>query len=224
MSLASSSASRAAILERIRSQQGRSGSTSEAEFNQAREHIAKHEVGPQPSFARIAPNELVTHFQAQCDRLQTTHELVNSASEAPVAIARYVSSLDGEQTLVAWPDLQPLDWAMQSLTLRFGNAKDGDTIGITSCFCAVAETGTLLLLSSAAMPKTVALLPDTHICLLPKSRIVATMEEAFALVRKEVGQPPRSMFFVSGPSRTADIEQTLVIGAHGPYRVHVVLV
>jgi L-lactate dehydrogenase complex protein LldG len=74
------------------------------------------------------------------------------------------------------------------------------------------------------MPKTVALLPDTHICVLPKSRIVATMEDAFALVREEIGQPPRSMFFVSGPSRTADIEQTLVIGAHGPYRVHVVLV
>ena len=57
-----------------------------------------------------------------------------------------------------------------------------------------------------------------------KSRLVATMEDAFQLVRVEMGELPRATFFVSGPSRTADIEQTIVIGAHGPYRVHVVLV
>jgi L-lactate dehydrogenase complex protein LldG len=134
----SSSISRAAILERIRSQQGRSGSTSEAEFSQAREHMAKHERGPQPSVARIAPEELLTHFQTQCDRLQTTHELVNAASELPTAIARYISSLEGERRLVAWPELQPLDWVTQSLAPRFGVAEDGDTVGVTGCFCAIA--------------------------------------------------------------------------------------
>jgi L-lactate dehydrogenase complex protein LldG len=55
------------------------------------------------------------------------------------------------------------------------------------------------------------------------ARLVDTMEESFALVRSEVGDPPRAVFFVSGPSRTADIEQTIVIGAHGPYRVHIIL-
>ena len=49
------------------------------------------------------------------------------------------------------------------------------------------------------------------------------MEAAFALLRAERGELPRATWFVSGPSRTADIEQTLVIGAHGPYRVHVIL-
>jgi L-lactate dehydrogenase complex protein LldG len=81
-----------------------------------------------------------------------------------------------------------------------------------------------LLLGAPATPKTTALLPETHICVVKKSRMVATMEDAFALMRREIGEPPRATFFVSGPSRTADIEQTIVIGAHGPYRVHVILV
>jgi L-lactate dehydrogenase complex protein LldG len=50
------------------------------------------------------------------------------------------------------------------------------------------------------------------------------MEDAFQLLRDEKGKLPRATFFVSGPSRTADIEQTIVIGAHGPYRVHVIII
>ncbi|HQY47241.1 MAG TPA: LUD domain-containing protein, partial [Usitatibacteraceae bacterium] len=83
---------------------------------------------------------------------------------------------------------------------------------------------TLLLLSSPATPKLNALLPETHVCVVRASRILDTMEDAFALLRAEAGEPPRATFFVSGPSRTADIEQTIVIGAHGPYRVHAVIV
>jgi L-lactate dehydrogenase complex protein LldG len=56
------------------------------------------------------------------------------------------------------------------------------------------------------------------------SRIVGSMEEAFALALKERGGLPRATNFISGPSRTGDIEQTIVLGAHGPYRVHVILV
>jgi L-lactate dehydrogenase complex protein LldG len=94
---------------------------------------------------------------------------------------------------------------------------------VTDCFCAIGETGTLLLLSSPLTPKLHALLPETHICVVSQSRILATMEDAFDRLRTERGVLPRSTFFVSGPSRTADIEQTIVIGAHGPYRVHVII-
>ena len=103
-------------------------------------------------------------------------------------------------------------------------AGDADRVGITGCFCAVAETGTLLLLSGTDTPATVSLLPETHVALVDTARIVATMEDAFALLRAERGEVPRAINFISGPSRTGDIEQTIVLGAHGPCRVHLVLV
>ena len=80
-----------------------------------------------------------------------------------------------------------------------------------------------MLCSAPDHPATVSLLPETHIALVPASRIVPGMEEAFALARSELGQLPRAVNFISGPSRTGDIEQTIVLGAHGPYRVHLVI-
>ncbi len=82
----------------------------------------------------------------------------------------------------------------------------------------------LMLLSGPATPATTSLLPETHIAVLPLDRLVATMEDAWGLLRAEGGTMPRAVNFVSGPSRTADIEQTVTLGAHGPYRVHIVIV
>jgi L-lactate dehydrogenase complex protein LldG len=101
---------------------------------------------------------------------------------------------------------------------------DSDLVGITDSDCAVAETGTLMLLSGIDSPATVSLLPETHIAIVRASRVVSGMEEAWNLVRDERGQLPRAVNFISGPSRTGDIEQTIVLGAHGPYRVHIVVV
>ena len=117
-----------------------------------------------------------------------------------------------------------LDWDGAGIAFDDRPATSQDRTGLTGCFCAIAETGTTLLLSAPESPKLTALLPETHVCVVRAARLLDTMEDAFALLRREVGEPPRSVFFVSGPSRTADIEQTIVIGAHGPYRVHVVIV
>jgi len=80
-----------------------------------------------------------------------------------------------------------------------------------------------MLLSGPDTPASVSLLPETHVALLPVKRIVARMEDAWALARREHALLPRAVNFVSGPSRTADIEQTVTLGAHGPYRVLIVL-
>ena len=103
-------------------------------------------------------------------------------------------------------------------------ARDGDLVGITTAFCAIAETGTLMMVSGPRTPAATSLLPETHIALVRADRIVRGMEEAWQLLRAELGAPPRAVTFISGPSRTADIEQTVTLGAHGAYRVHLILI
>ena len=76
----------------------------------------------------------------------------------------------------------------------------------------------------AATPTASALLPDTHVAIVRAERIVSGLEEAFGHVRSELGRMPRALNFISGPSRTGDIEQTIVLGAHGPFRVHLLVV
>ncbi len=99
-----------------------------------------------------------------------------------------------------------------------------DRLGVTGCFCAIAETGTLVVLSGADTPTATVLLPDTHVAIVRAERVVRGMEEMFVLVRAECGSLPRAINMISGPSRTGDIEQTIVLGAHGPYRLHVIVV
>jgi L-lactate dehydrogenase complex protein LldG len=214
-------ASRENILARIRRLQGRSGATTEAELAAARAHITAHRIGPLPS---MPWSDLAARFSGQCERLNTTHEEIGTADALPAAVARYLKSQSLPSRLAGWAQYAALDWKGAGLEYASRPANGGDAIGLTGCFCAIAETGTLLLLGSVNTPKVTALLPETHIAVVRKDRIVRTMEDAFALMRREVGEPPRATFFVSGPSRTADIEQTIVIGAHGPYRVHVILV
>jgi len=211
------------ILARIRKAQGRSGAgPTEAEMAQVREAIARHEVGPQPAFAH-APDRLA-QFRKECERLGTTHATVASEGDVPAEVARYLAAGKLAPALAGWSEFAALEWKGAGIEFRNRPANADDATGLTGSFCAIAETGTVLLLSSPATPKVTALLPETHVCIVRAARLVDTMEDSFALLRREVGEPPRAVFFVSGPSRTADIEQTIVIGAHGPYRVHVILV
>jgi L-lactate dehydrogenase complex protein LldG len=209
------------ILARIRQKSGRAGLTAEAELAAVRTHIGQHVRGPLPS---IAAHEPVAHFITECARLKTTTAEIGSLAEVPAEVAKYIAAQSLTARCVGWQEFAALDWNAAQVSFDNRTANGDDMIGLTGCFCAIGETGTLLLLSAPGTPKATALLPETHICVVSKSRIVATMEDAFALMHSEIGEPPRATFFVSGPSRTADIEQTLVIGAHGPYRVHVILV
>lgn len=211
------------ILRRIRSAQGRSGAEpTEGELAAVRADIARRATGPLPPFAR--PADRLAQFLKECDRLSTTHTRVNGERDVPAEAARYLTSQGLALRVVGWQAFAGLDWASAGVAFEARPATGSDATGLTGCFCAIAETGTALLLSSPAEPKVTALLPETHLCIVRASRLVDTMEDAFALMRSETGEPPRATFFVSGPSRTADIEQTIVIGAHGPYRVHVIVV
>ncbi len=184
-------------------------------------HITAHPPGPRP-YSAWDPLE---RLRERALALTTTLECVDSPAAVPPAIARYLQSNKLPLQAVCWPGLAELGWPAAGIAVEARDARGDDLVGITGAFCAIAETGTLMLLSGAQTPGAASLLPETHIAVLPASRIVRGMEDAWAFLRAEQGATtmPRAVNFISGPSRTADIEQTLVLGAHGPYRVHIVL-
>jgi L-lactate dehydrogenase complex protein LldG len=123
------------------------------------------------------------------------------------------------------PELQKIDWSSRPLLeIREGRAEESDMVSVQHGFAAIAETGTIMFPSAAERPTTLNILTDTEIVVLRASRVVGAYEEAWDLLRSEIGSIPRNVMLVTGPSRSADIEQALELGAHGPRRLHVVLV
>ena len=205
------------ILARVRA--GLKSSPDERQA-QATAWLAARRAGPQPALA----DDLVARFMAKAESLASTVHRVTDAAAVPGAVADYLRQQQLPLHAVATPACQGYDWAAAGLALDFRPARDADRVGITDCFCALAETGTLMLLSAPETPASVSLLPETHIALVPVTRIVGTMENAFDRLGQSTDQLPRAVNFISGPSRTGDIEQTIVLGAHGPCRVHLILI
>jgi L-lactate dehydrogenase complex protein LldG len=214
------SRARKAIFDRIRKAQGRPAQVTGEERAAVHDYLARHPVGPQPAVG----SDLAAHFVLQAERMSDTVERIAAHDEVPAAVARYLDAQGIARSAIGWETLKGMDWGAAGIDFVARPPEDADKVGITGCFCAVAETGTLMLLSGVETFASASLLPETHIAIVDAGRIVASMEDAFALARAERGELPRATNFISGPSRTADIEQTIVLGAHGPYRVHVVLV
>jgi len=221
------SAARAATLNRIRSAQRRPGTATAEELAAVEDYLARHPQGPRPAIE----GDLRLRFRAMSERMSSTVDEVPHLADAPAAVVRYLAAQRLPLQAVIWPALSSLDWASAGVAVetrppRRDESQGADAVGITGCFCALAETGTLVLSSGPQTHASTHLLPETHIALVPASRIVKGMEDAFALLRAERGggeMMPRALNMVSGPSRTADIELTLVLGAHGPYRVHIIV-
>ena len=93
-------------------------------------------------------------------------------------------------------------------------------LGVTRCAAAIADTGTLMLVFDTAHPRSTSLLPRVHLAVVHDGDLVPSLGEALARVPSP---PPSALTFVTGPSRSADIEQILTLGVHGPAQVHVVL-
>jgi L-lactate dehydrogenase complex protein LldG len=90
-------------------------------------------------------------------------------------------------------------------------------LGVTRCVAAIADTGTLLLVFDRAHPRSTSLLPRIHLAVLHPGDFVPTLADALARIPSP---PPSAVTFVTGPSRSADIEQILTLGVHGPAQVH----
>ncbi len=205
------------ILSRIRAANATQGAARDAEFTATR--LAEHPRGPLPTMDWDPQKQFIDCSIAAA----STIAQVGARQDVPAEVARYLSENELPMQGVCWPEFADVDWDAAGLQMQARSATGDDKVGITGSFCALAETGTIVLLSGENEHATTSLLPETHVAVVSRKRIVVSMEDVWDLVRTEVGKLPRQVNFVSGPSRTADIEMTLVYGAHGPFRVHIIL-
>ena len=154
---------------------------------------------------------------------------VAAPADVPSAVASFLRSSNLSQRVRMGDDsfLAELDWSREpTLERQQGRARPEDEVGLSHATVAVAETGTLVLASGRANPVTLNFLPETHIVVLSAKNIVGPYETAFERVRTAYGRGvmPRTVNLISGPSRTGDIGGKLVMGAHGPRRMCVIVV
>ncbi|MGI4798210.1 MAG: LutC/YkgG family protein [Janthinobacterium lividum] len=189
--------------------------------------LASHPRHLIPERSRVPRPDQIDLFVRNLEKEFGTVDRVPDAASVPGAVADYLAShnLPGEMVMSPHPELQAIPWEDRPmLRIWMGRAEDTDLVSVQHAFAAVAETGTLMFPSAPERPVTINLLPDTAVVVLRASRIVGPYEDAWDLLRAEIGGMPRNVMWVTGPSRSADIEQTLELGAHGPRRLHIVLI
>jgi L-lactate dehydrogenase complex protein LldG len=192
-----------------------------------RARIAAHPRHLTPARGKLSGAARITQFIEYVEREFGTAARLASLDEAPEAIASYLAGQNLAPALVAspHPDLEKIPFASKPLlSVRFGVATPSDPVSLQHAFAGIAETGTLMLPSGPTRPTSNNLLPDNAIVVLPAARILGCFEDAFDLLRVEQKSMPRNVMLVTGPSRSADIEQTLELGAHGPRRLHVLII
>jgi L-lactate dehydrogenase complex protein LldG len=192
------------------------------------ERLALAPAGIVPTRGQGEPSVKAATFKSEAARAQASVAEVASAADVPGEIARYLRDANLPATLRMGADqrLAAMPWGETALDLTHGASDGHDLNGVSAAFAGVAESGTLALCSGPDNPTTLNFLPDNHCVVLFESDIVADYESVWKNLRARYGKGamPRTLNFVTGPSRSADIEQTLLLGAHGPRRLHIVMV
>ncbi len=171
-------------------------------------------------------------FAEEAERVQATVARVSSLAAVPDEVARYLAASNLPPAIKAAPQLKVAPWASQPmLSVTYGIADANDATGVSQAFGGVAETGTLVFRSGPETPTTLNFLPPNHIAVVYAADIAGDYEAIWRRIRAETREPveaatfmPRTVNWITGPSRSADIEQTLLLGAHGPLRLHIVIV
>lgn len=169
----------------------------------------------------------VEMFVSEAERVSAQVERLDSMAEVPAAAARVCADAGAASLKVALnPQLQALNWVDHNV--QFGIGHGDDPVGLSMAYAGVAETGTLVLRSGNDTPTTLNFLPDVHTVVIRTCDIEATYEDVWTKLRAAApaGGPkmPRTVNWITGPSRTADIEQTILLGAHGPRKLVILLV
>ncbi len=151
-----------------------------------------------------------------------TLQIVKAEQSVSAAIEAFLETQQLPQRIKLAPALKSMQWSEQ-IEISYGRSDGDDLVSLVPAFCAIAETGSVVLLSSSESPTSLNFLPDVHIVIVKASQLVVNIEDAWSKLR-ELKRMPRAVNIITGPSKTADIEQTLQIGAHGPRKLHVVII
>lgn len=177
-----------------------------------------------PAHIRPAFDEdLIARFVRKFESRSGTVARVATLAEVPEAVEQYRTAKGLPPRAAIGAALAGLAWP-QEWAIHHGAAAIDETLALSRAETGVAETGSLMLCSGPESPTTHNFVPDDHVVVLEAAKVVRHFEDAWVVLRQRPGSIPRATNFVSGPSRTADVEQTIQLGAHGPRRVHVILV
>lgn len=222
--------SRSGILSRIRRGSGRNEPLDETAAAPLHERLRRAKANLVPERSRIDRYDRIDLFVSMAEEASATVDRVASPEDVPKAVSGYLASQNLANKIVMAPDsgLDEIPWPENGLMdIRRGVPDPSDDVGLSGAYAAIAETGSLMVISGSHHPSLLNLLPDTHIVVLNEDAILGAQEDGWAQLRRDTTgrgeRLPRTVLFITGPSRSADIEQTLQLGAHGPRRLHIVL-
>jgi L-lactate dehydrogenase complex protein LldG len=191
--------------------------------------LAGHPMGVVPERGQLPPAARLDLFVRMVEAAAGTVERAAEPADIPSAVAAVLRGHNLPPAIRHGDDprLARLPWDRAgTLEIRHGASDGNDPAAVSHAFAAVAETGTLVLVSGADNPTTLNFLPDVHIVVVNADDVASDFESVMARLRERfgAGAMPRTVNMVTGPSRSADIEQTLILGAHGPRKLHVIVV
>lgn len=193
------------------------------------DRIASHPRGVIPARGQLPEAGRLALFRDMVIGAAATIDHLPSTAEVPEAIAAYLRSRNLPMTILRGADarLAALPWERApALDVWIGPSDGRQLAGLSHAFAGVAESGTLVMLSGPENPSTINLLPDHHLVVVDAADVAGDYETVWNRIRGRFGEGvlPRTVNWITGPSRSADIEQTLLLGAHGPRSLHVLLV
>jgi len=220
-------AARDEILWRLRTKLGHSSSLNAD--NPAAKHIHDHHKNLIPKRGDLDKAQQVDLFCEEASKVNATITRIASKNDIPKCVGDYLRDhqLPARIKIAPHPTLTDLNWqATTALMVDEGRGQGDDGVSVSVAYGGVAETGTLVLTSGPKTPTSLNFLPLDHIVVLQADDIAGNYEAVWNRIRDDFGTAtmPRTVNWITGPSRTADIEQTLLLGAHGPQRLHILLV
>jgi len=218
---------REAILGKVRKSLG--AGEDNVRLEEVWDRLMKAPRGVTPRRAQLDPAARVALFCEMAKNAAASVVRVADGAAVPAAVADYLRARNLAQSVRMGGDrrLRNIPWVTQrALQVRHGPSDGEDEVAVSHASAGIAETGTLVLWSGKDNPTTLNFLPDHHIVVIDAADVAADLEAVMALTRQRFGKGdmPRTVNFITGPSRSGDIEQTLLLGAHGPRALHIVVV